>query len=90
MTERITRKHLDRMVSRINDLAGSPTEPYIDGKAQIGNHHLSGAYGGWCLHRMCNESGGIRTPIISYHTNTRHLYELMCAYADGFADAKGE
>ena len=90
MSDRITRRQLDYMVERINTLTGSPLKPYIDGKAQIGNYHLSGAYGGVCLHRMHNDSGGATTPIISYHTTKRHMYELMKAYADGFAEAKGE
>ena len=66
MTNRITDSMLEARVRRLNELTGSPLSPYstIDGRAvaNIGNFHLSYAYGGVCLHRMANESGGIRTP----------------------------
>jgi len=94
MSDRITDSMLNSRVKRLNELTNSPLEPYsqIDGRsvANIGNFHLSHAYGGVCLHRMCNESGGVRTPIISYHTTKRHLYDLMNAYADGIMFARDE
>lgn len=78
---------LEARVRRLNELTGSPMSPYstIDGRnvANIGNFHLSYAYGGVCLHRMANESGGVRTPIISYHTTKRELYDLINAFMDG-------
>ena len=92
MSDRITDSMLENRVKRINELTRSPLTPYsqIDGRsvANIGNFHLSYAYGGVCLHRMCNESGGVRTPIISYHTTKRHLYDLINAYMDGIMFAR--
>jgi hypothetical protein len=85
---------LQARVRRLNELTGFPLTPWstVDGKnvANIGNFHLSHAYGGVCLHRMANESGGVRTPIISYHTTKRHLYDLINAYMDGIYFAKEE
>jgi hypothetical protein len=94
MSDRITDSMLENRVKRINELTNSPLTPYskIDGKnvANVGNFHLSHSYGGVCLHRMCNESGGVRTPIISYHTTKRHLYDLMNAWIDGIEFAREE
>lgn len=94
MSERITDSMLENRVKRINKLTNSPLTLYskVDGKnvANVGNFHLSRAYGGVCLHRMCNESGGVRTPIISYHTTKRHLYDLMNAWIDGIEFAREE
>jgi hypothetical protein len=87
MSNRITDSMLEARVRRLNELTGSPLSPYstVDGRAvaNIGNFHLSYAYGGVCLHRMANESGGIRTPIISYHTTKRDLYYVINAFMDG-------
>jgi len=94
MSDRITDSMLNSRVKRLNELTNSPLEPYsqVDGRsvANIGNFHLSHAYGGVCLHRMCNESGGVRTPIISYHTTKRHLYDLINSYMDGIMFAREE
>lgn len=94
MSERITDSMLEKRIKRINELTNSSLTPYskIDGKnvANVGNFHLSHSYGGVCLHRMCNESGGVRTPIISYHTTKRHLYDLMNAFIDGIMFVQDE
>lgn len=94
MTQRITDAMLESRVRRLNQLTNSPCTPYSQvgsmSIANIGNFHLSHAYGGVCLHRMCNESGGVRTPIISYHTTKRQLYDLMNAYIDGIEFAQEE
>ena len=92
MSDRITDSMLENRVKRINELTNSPLTPYskVDGKivANVGNFHLSHSCGGVCLHRMCNDSGGVRTPIISCHTTKRHLYDLMKAWIDGIEFAR--
>lgn len=80
---RITEKHLQAIVDRLNRLTGMPLAPYIDGKAQIGNYHLSHAYGGVALHRMYNESGGVSSPLSTGHIPKRELANLMHAYIAG-------
>ena len=62
-------------------------EPYTktDGKykANIGNYHLDGAYGGYKLAQMVNEGGGIRDILRCGYTTKKDLYQLMNAYLNG-------
>ena len=83
MINRVTEKQLQAIVDRINTMTGSPLEPYANGKAQIGNYHLSHAYGGVCLHRMHNEGGGVSSPLSVGHVTKRELANLMYAYICG-------
>jgi hypothetical protein len=88
MTDRITRKQLDALVARLNDITGSPTAAWTrhaDGtlKANIGNYHISGAYGGVCLHRMMTDGGGVTTPLTCGHVPKRELFNQLRAYIDG-------
>lgn len=85
--ERITVKNLEAVVARINRLTGSPVASYLrdaDGKlhAQIGNYHLDGAYGGYGLHRMVNEGGGIEAVISGYRPK-RELYDMLFVFISG-------
>lgn len=80
---RITEKHLQAVVDRLNRITGSPVAPYIDGKAQIGNYHISHAYGGVCLHRMHNEGGGVSSPLSTGHITKRELAGLLHAFIAG-------
>lgn len=83
MSNRISEKQLDALARRINDVTGSPVDTWLDGKgSQIGNYHVSAAYGGFGLHRIVNESGGIRA-VTSGYVPKRELWELMRAYLDG-------
>lgn len=82
---RITIKNLQALCERLNKVTGSPLVPWIRGedgelRAQIGNFHISRAYGGYCVHRMANESGGVTTPISYGHIPARRLYEQMQAW----------
>ena len=81
--DRITDKHLQAIVDRLNRITGMPAAPYIDGKAQMGNYHLSHAYGGVALHRMYNDAGGITSPLSTGHITKRELANLMHAYIAG-------
>lgn len=91
MSTRITRAHLDSKAATINSMRGAPSEPsrMVDGKyrANVGNYHISGAYGGYCLHRMCNESGGVSDVFNCGHIPARQLAALMSAYTAGLYDA---
>jgi hypothetical protein len=88
MTVRVTEKHLQAIVDRLNRITGSPTAPYIDGKAQIGNYHLSHAYGGVCLHRMFNDGGGVSSPLSTGHITKRELQGLLHAFISGIESEK--
>ncbi len=88
MQNRVTQSQLQGVVDRINRITGSPMVPYAkdaDGKhiAQIGNYHLSSAYGGVCLHRMHNQGGGVSSPLSTGHIPKRQLLDLMYAYIQG-------
>ena len=90
---RITNKHLELQIERLNEITNSPKTPYTraeDGKltANVGNHHLSGAYGGFCVHRMANTSGGVSTPISYGHIPKRELYEKLVSYIAGIETGK--
>jgi hypothetical protein len=91
MSTRITRAFLDAKVATINSMTKSPAEPYrtVDGKAvaNVGNYHISSAYGGYSLHRMCNESGGVSDVFSCGHIPARQLAALMSAYIAGLYDA---
>ena len=80
-TEKITEKQLRAIVERINRVTGSPMEPYTNGKANIGNYHLSFAYGGVELDRMVR--GGVTCPLGGGHVPKRELAERMWAYLAG-------
>lgn len=71
----------------INSKLETPQTPYsqIDGKikANIGNFHLSQAYGGVCVHRMENDAGGVSTPIWYGHIPKKEAESLMRAYLRG-------
>ncbi len=90
MTTRITRAFLDAKAQTINSMTKSPAEPYrtVDGKAvpNKGNYHISGAYGGYSLHRM-TEGGGASDVLGVSHVSARELAGLMSAYIAGLYDA---
>ena len=92
--ERITRSQLDNAVLWLNKLTDSPEECYRkEGDkwvANVGNYHISGAYGGFALHRMGNEQGGIRDIFQTGHVPMRELYNLIHAFRRGIEIARDE
>jgi hypothetical protein len=91
MTTRTTRAHLDAKAATLNSMTKSPVEPsrMVDGKwtANVGNYHISGANGGYCLHRMATEGGGVSDVFDCGHISARELAGLMSAYMAGLYDA---
>ena len=88
MTQRITLAYLQAVIGRINLAMGSPSEPYVKGddghhKAQIGCYHLSRAYGGYSLHRMVTDGGGVSDVFGCGHVPARDLANRMHAFLDG-------
>ena len=85
----ITVKHLETLVARLNEVAGTPETPYT--KNTNGTftpnafcYHLSGAYGGHMVVQMCEGSTGVTTPITSGHVTKRECYETLYAFIRGF------
>lgn len=92
---RTTKSDLQSLVNRLNRETGNPEDPYTrtpDGKlvANIGNYHLSSAYGGYALHQMANDGGGVREPLYTGHVTARELYGKMHAFLMGYALAQSE
>lgn len=84
---RITKKQLQSRIETINSILNRPNSPYtqIDGKltANIGNFSLSQAYGGYGVHLMVNENGGVSTPVWHGHITARDAYERLSAFIAG-------
>ena len=82
--DRITQRYLDSLCERINSAQQTPPITYkrIDGNLadQVGNYHISGAYGGVCLHQIATEGGGARDVFSCGHITKRDLYNRMRAY----------
>lgn len=84
---RTTVNTLNALLREINVAKDMPLKPYTrtDGKlkANVGNYHLSQAYGGVCVHRMANEHGGCTTPIWHGHIPKREAESMIRAYMRG-------
>jgi hypothetical protein len=84
---RITKKQIQASIDTINSILNRPDSPYsqVDGKcvANIGNFSLSQAYGGYCVHLMVNENGGVSCPIWCGHITASDAYWRLCAFISG-------
>ena len=85
---RITSKHLEGLVCRLNTLTNNPVGQYTilpGGKyqANVGNYHLDGAYGGWSLRQVVNKSGGESDIFNSGYCTKKALYDMIHAYIRG-------
>jgi 2',3'-cyclic-nucleotide 2'-phosphodiesterase (5'-nucleotidase family) len=91
---RITRKDLEGAVNLLNRITNNPAEMYRkEGEewiANLGNFHISGAYGGVSLHQLCNPAGGIRDVFGCGHVTLRELYDLIHAYRKGIEYVRSE
>lgn len=89
MTTPVTTKDLEAIVARINRTTGSPPERYVGTVPQKGNYHLSGAYGGYALHRMdSSDHGGTEDVLNIGHVSKRELQLAMFAFIRGMHAAK--
>ena len=92
--ERVSIKDIECAVDHLNELAGTPKTPWTrgaDGKhrANIGNYHISQAYGGVAIHQMQNLGGGIRQLFGYGHMPKRDCLNQLHAFLLGFEAAKG-
>lgn len=83
----ITKKTIQAQIDRLNIETNNPSTPYVrDGEkftAQLGNYHLSGAYGGYSLHRMETDGGGISDVFGCGHITKRDLSARISAMMRG-------
>jgi len=85
---RITIKTLQQDADMLNYMTSNNGEPYSKDDnggylANIGNYHISKAYGGYALHQIANANGGIRDVLNRGHMPARELHGLILAYVRG-------
>ena len=93
MTTRITDKHLNGLIQRINTMLDVPTEAYSKDetgklKANIGTWHLTGAYGGVSVYEVVNIGGGVTTPLGGGYVTKRELYNKLSSFIAGLEWSK--
>jgi hypothetical protein len=88
--QRITEKFLRAQVSTLNRITGKTDEIYHYDAAgrvaggNLGTFCLSGAYGGWALHRMSSGGGtGVCDVFNGGHMPARELSNRISAYMRG-------
>lgn len=91
--QQVTKAQLEAVVERINRITGSPLTSYTkdaSGKyrANIGNYHLSWAYGGVSLHKMCTEGGGVSDVLSMGHQSKRECLNQMFSFIRGLESAE--
>lgn len=85
---RITSKTLYKLADQLNVMVGAPEHAWIGEKAQVGHYYISGAYGGYALHKIINEAGGAEDVFGIGHMPARQLYNMMRAYKQGIWEGK--
>jgi len=90
---RITETMLKAKVQYLNKITGNALDPYrknAQGKlvSNIGNYHISFAYGGVSLEQMTNEQGGVRSVFSTGHISKRELFNRLCAYIQGIEEGR--
>ena len=98
MAERTTNAMLDRLILRMNELTGSPTEystkynpdprPWLGLEINPGHYHVSKAYGAYKLERTLNIGGG--TEDVFGHGqrySKKELAGLILAFIAGYVEA---
>jgi hypothetical protein len=93
MSDRITEKMLQSLVDYLNQITNSPATSYSKGEdgryhANIGAYCLDFAYSGVQLQRICNDGGGISTPLGGGFNTKRELYNKLHAYLRGIETGK--
>lgn len=93
MSDRITIKDLECLVTRLNVVTKNPVSTYTKDKsgkytANAGNYHLDGAYGGWKLSQICANGQGSRDVLYSGYVPKRELYRQIYSYLNGLNDAQ--
>lgn len=95
MTTRITSKFLRAQIRNLNRLVGKTDDIYtLDENGRVtggipGTYCLSGAYGGWALHRMSdNGSTGVHDVFSSGHIGARDLSNRISALMYGMEAVK--
>lgn len=88
--ERITDKHLEAVVSRLNRETGNPATYRAPdcGPINVGHYYIDRAYGGNQLVQITNTGGGVRNVLNCGFVTKRALYDLIYAYISGIDAGK--
>jgi hypothetical protein len=89
--QRITKKQLQARIDTINHILKTPETPYTQTEAglsaNVGNFHLSEAYGGYGVGLM-TDGGGSSDPIWRGHISARDAYDRISAFIAGIQFSK--
>ena len=83
---RVTKEMLENKVDHLNNVTDSPRKYFSDdGKFTVNIDHycIGGAYGGYELHRICTNGGGVTTPLNTGHIPKKELYDRISAFIYG-------
>lgn len=86
--ERITKRDLNNLVDRINQVAGTPTFPVLGTAWQVGNYCLEWAYGGVKLAQITGLSGSTRDISQSGFTTKKQLHAELRSFLSGLSTGK--
>lgn len=80
------------MIAELNKATGNASEPYTrtsEGmRCNVGNYHLSCAYGGVALHQLSNDRGGVRDISGKGHVPKRELKDFLDGFLQGMETVK--
>lgn len=82
--QKVTQKDLEKLVERINTMAGTPQTPWVNGKSQDGCYLLEKAYGGQKLVQILGEGGAERDVLATGYTTKSNLCNAMHSFIKGF------
>jgi hypothetical protein len=92
MADRIYPRDLGTQIDYLNRLAGLPTEPYEETPEGVrpvpGVFTLSSSYGGYALHRISNQGGGVLDVFQIGHVKARELHGRLAAYIKAIEDVR--
>jgi hypothetical protein len=78
--ERITESMINRHLTQLNRRLGRPNKPYGENcVGNVGNLHLSKAFGGYCLEVISNKGGGVSDVIDGRRRTLRETYDMLVA-----------
>jgi len=82
MKKRITLSDLENRLFDLNESRGTPLRPYSPSgdkgfRSNVGNYHLSQAYGGCNVHQIVNDVGGVKEPAGSGHVTKRECLKRI-------------
>lgn len=83
---RITDRHLDMLLERINIAAGRATTMFSDDRsrgANIGHYTIDRAYSGCQLAQIVNSGGGETNISVDGYVSKRELYNQMTMFLSG-------